>query len=196
MSLQALSAPSPPVVAQRLACRDGNLVQELHLMGLRSVVPVELVTSLAISWLRPFLNEDPCGLSAASQSSLHVLLSAVGLAPSTATSPVFQLAVGPLFFHPLWVRSVSCHQPPSAVDCLFVLLSSAPRGTPRSRPPPNSMAFSLSFTPPARGVRPTGRQSGLRPRCGNRGLSCRLTWGTRLGCSVPPWSQRYILRGT
>ena len=39
-----------------------------------------LVTSLAVSWLRPFLNEDPCGLIAAASLPYGFLLPAVACA--------------------------------------------------------------------------------------------------------------------
>ena len=75
-----------------------------------------LVTSLAVSWLRPFLNEDPCGLFAAASLLCLVLacswvcsfLPAVGPLFSPAVGPLFSPAVCPLFYNPLWVRSSQC----------------------------------------------------------------------------------------
>ena len=71
----------------------------------RCAAPRILVTSLAESWLRPFLNEDPCGLFAA--ASLLLVGSCLQLAV-LLSHPLWVRSSHPLWVrssHPLWVRS-------------------------------------------------------------------------------------------
>ena len=60
------------------------------------VLCTTLVTSLALSWLRPFRNEDLCGLRR-SQSSLSVLACCWLCSCTSCRSALLSLAVGPFF---------------------------------------------------------------------------------------------------
>ena len=118
-----------------------------------------LVTSLAISWLRPFLNEDPCGLIAAA-----ILPCRFSLPAGTALLP----AVGPLC--PAVVALFrSSYRPSACSGSSFAVLMAL------HEPPTmelHGFLVGLHSLPPVRLARTRGtRPSRLstRPRCcGNR----------------------------
>ena len=118
LNLPALSGPSAPVVAQRPACQNHNLIQELHLLSLsvETCVEDETVDSSG-HFCREEFSCSPPDTHRTTKSLLNSL-AAVGIALSPA--------VGPLF-HPLWVLSFTFSLSPNTdISCGLLVLVSPP----------------------------------------------------------------------